>query len=99
MTVRLATSTLDRWDPIDGERRWLDYSCQEVAGELLVYLHTFRRVRDRYDAEHDLLMWKPSTTALARRYAADEWREVVRAERQWPPAEVQRVPRRPRRTP
>ena len=94
MTVRLPGARLDSWRAIPGETRWVDYSCQQTGDDLVVYVHTFRRVHERLDRSRDLLLWKPGTTRVARRYAAGEWDEVVRAEREWPPAELRQVPRR-----
>jgi hypothetical protein len=94
VTVRRATSQLDTWDVLPGETRWVDYSCQQEGGDLVVYLHAFRRVRDRFDADRDVLFWKPSTTRVAHRYPADEWADVVRDQQEWPPVGVQQVPRR-----
>jgi hypothetical protein len=94
VTVRRPTSQLDAWNAIPGETRWLDYSCQEVGENLMVYVHVFRRVRERLDSRSDLLLWKPATTRVAQRYGGDEWAEVVRAEREWPPVEVRPVSRR-----
>ena len=91
--VRRTTSEVDEWSSIVGETRWVDYSCQRDGDELIVYLHTFRRTRERADQANDLLWWKPATTVVAHRYAAGDWAEVVRAEREWPPAEVQVVER------
>lgn len=88
---------LDRWDTLAGDSRWVDYSHQQVGVELVVYAHTFRRVRERRDDRSDVLLWKPASTAVARRYAAGEWDEVVGAEKAWPPYELEVVPRRPRR--
>jgi hypothetical protein len=98
VTVRRSTAHLDTWDAIPGETRWVDYSHQHAGEDLVVYIHTFRRVRERFDSSRDLLLWKPATTGVAHRYREGEWDEVVRAERHWPPVEVQHVPRRPRRS-
>lgn len=97
MTVRRSDSRVDTWDAVCGETRWVDYAAEEVSGDLIVYIHTFRRVRERAGPRTDVLFWKPSLTRVAHRYTAGEWVEVVRTEREWPPAEVQQVPRRPRR--
>jgi hypothetical protein len=94
VTVRRRTSQLDRWDALTGDTRWVDYSCQRDGDELIVYLHTFRRTRERADQTNDLLWWKPATTVVAHRYAAGDWADVTRAEREWPPAEVELVGRR-----
>jgi hypothetical protein len=94
VTVRRRTSQLDRWDALSGDTRWVDYSHQHDGDDLIVYLHTFRRTRERADQANDMLWWKPATTVVAHRYAADDWAEVVRAEREWPPTEVEFVPRR-----
>lgn len=94
--MRLPGARVDTWRAISGETRWVDYSCQQTGADLVVYVHTFRRVRERLDRSQDLLLWKPGTTRVARRYAAGEWDEVVRAEREWPPAELRRVLRRRR---
>lgn len=94
MTVRLPGARLDSWRAIPGETRWVDYSCQQTGDDLVVYVHTFRRVHERLDRSRDLLLWKPGTTRVARRYAAGEWDEVVRVEREWPQAELRLVPRR-----
>ena len=96
VTVRRSTGHLDAWDTLPGETRWVDYSCQEAGGDLTVYAHTFRRVRDRLDDTRDVLFWKPATTRVAQHYPAGEWDEVVRDERAWPPVGVEPVPRRPR---
>lgn len=94
--MRLPGARVDTWRAIPGETRWVDYSCQQTGADLVIYVHTFRRVRERLDRSQDLLLWKPGTTRVARRYAAGEWDEVVRAEREWPPAELRRVLRRRR---
>ena len=99
MTVRTSASRLDAWDAIPGETRWVDYSCDRAGDDLVVYLHAFRRIRERFDLTSDVLLWKPSTTKVARRYAAAEWDAVVRFEREWPPMEMEKVARRPRRSP
>src|SRR3954466_6333608 len=93
VTVRRSTSRVDSWDVIPGETRWVDYSCEQSGGDLVVYLHTFRRVRERYDTTSDALLWKPATTKVARWYAANEWEAVDRAEQEWPPVEVEHVAR------
>jgi hypothetical protein len=98
VTVRRSSSHLDHWDAIPGETRWVDYSYQQEGDELVVYLHAFRRVRERFDSARDLLLWKPATTKVAHRYRAGEWRQVVRAGQEWPPVEVKYVARRPRRS-
>lgn len=95
--MRTPGSRLDTWSALPGETRWVDYSCQRVEGDLVVYAHTFRRVRERSDAAGDLLLWKPGTTKVAHRYAAGDWEAVVRAIREWPPTGVELVPRRARR--
>ena len=74
----------------------MDYSYEQAGEDLVVYIHTFRRVRERFDPSSDLLLWKPATTGVAHRYGAGEWDEVVRAEREWPPVETRYVARRPR---
>ncbi len=94
VTVRLPGARVDTWRAIPGETRWVDYSCDLTGDDLVVYVHTFRRVRERLDRGRDLLLWKPGTTRVARRYAAGEWDEVVGDDREWPPAELQQVPRR-----
>jgi hypothetical protein len=95
--VRRGDRQLDRWEARRGDTRWIDYAHQQVAVDLVVYLHTFRRVRDRLDQTHDVLVWKPSSTAVAHRYGPGEWVEVLGADREWPPARGEHVPRRPRR--
>lgn len=97
MTVQRSSGQADAWNAIGGETRWVDYAHEQVGEELVVYVHSFRRVRDRYDDRHDALTWKPSTTGVAHHYGPGEWTAVVRAEREWPPAAVELVPRRPRR--
>lgn len=97
MTVQRANGQADAWQAIGGETRWVDYAHEQVGDDLVVYVHSFRRVRDRHDDRHDALTWKPSTTGVAHHYAAGEWTAVVRAEREWPPAAVELVPHRPRR--
>jgi hypothetical protein len=94
VTVRTSATHTDTWAAIPGETRWVDYSCQQEGSELAVYVHTFRRVRERADLSGDVLLWKPGTTKLARRYADGEWQEVVHDQRSWPPASAERVPRR-----
>jgi len=96
VTVQRPNSRLDKWDAIPGETRWVDYSHQQEAGDLVVYLHKFRRVRERFDSTSDSLLWKPATTRVAHRYGLGEWDEVVRAEREWPPVEIMYVARRRR---
>lgn len=97
VTVRRSSGQHDAWNVIAGETRWVDYSHEQVGDDLVVYVHSFRRIRDRFDSGRDALSWKPSTTGVAHEYAAGEWAEVVRAEREWPPAELEPVPRRPPR--
>ncbi|MDF1604418.1 hypothetical protein [Nocardioides sp. YIM 152315] len=96
MTVRRTTSQPDEWSVLAGETRWVDYSADRDGNDLVVYAHTFRRLRDRLDQSHDVLLWKPSTTTVAHRYPGGEWDEVIRAEQEWPPVRPERVPRRPR---
>jgi hypothetical protein len=96
VTVRRATGHVDRWEAIPGETRWVDYALHRDGEELVVYAHTFRRVRERYDGAHDVLMWKPASTGIAHHYRAGEWDAVVDAVQSWPPYEVERVPRRRR---
>jgi hypothetical protein len=98
VTVRRSASHIDIWEAIPGETRWVDYSHQHAGDTLVVYIHTFRRVRERFDSRSDLLLWKPATTGVAHRYREGDWDQVVRAEQQWPPVEVQYVARRPRRS-
>jgi len=50
------------------------------------------------DAQRDVLMWKPSTSGTARRYAIGKWDAVVSEQPEWPPAAMAHVARRPRRT-
>lgn len=98
VTVRTASAGAERWQAIPGDTRWIDYSCQQVGDDLVVYAHTFRRARERHDGASDVLFWRPGTTSIAREYAAGEWLAVVDVERAWPPAELTRVPgRRPAR--
>jgi hypothetical protein len=95
LTVLRSSFHRDRWDAIPGETRWVDFSHAADGGEdLVVYAHTFRRVRERHDKKYDVLMWKPATTAVAHRYGADEWDSVLSAEREWPPTSVELVPKR-----
>jgi hypothetical protein len=96
VTVRRSSAHLDAWNAVRGETRWVDYSCQETAGGLTVYEHTFRRVRDRLDGTRDVLFWKPATTRVATQYPAGDWDEVVSAQREWPPLGLEQVPRRSR---
>jgi hypothetical protein len=96
VTVRRPTGDVDRWPAIPGETRWVDYSHHRVEDDLVVYAHTFRRVREGLDRTHDVLLWKPSSTGIAQRYAAGEWSDVVDVERSWPPYTLERVPRRRR---
>ncbi|HYF74197.1 MAG TPA: hypothetical protein VD864_15310, partial [Nocardioides sp.] len=77
LTVEQASGRVDRWDAIAGETRWVDYAHQESGGDLVVYVHTFRRVRERHDLTRDVVLWKPATTSVARRYAAGEWTAVA----------------------
>lgn len=84
VTVQRPGGALDAWDVLAGETRWVDYSDQEVGGDLVVYAHSFRRVHDR-TATGQVLIWKPSTTRVAHRYAAGEWAAVLRSEPEWPP--------------
>ena len=94
--MRTSGERTDHWRAIPGETRWVDYSCERVGEELVVYVHTFRRTRERYDAGADVLLWKPATTGVAQTYPAGAWVEVLDAERAWPPTELTRVPRRHR---
>ena len=98
VSVRRSSSHVDRWDAVAGETRWVDYSHHQDGGDLLIYVHTFRRVRERHGSTSDLLLWKPATTGVAHRYPADDWDQVVRAEREWPTTQVEYVARRPRRS-
>jgi hypothetical protein len=98
VTVLRGDRHVDRWETLPGETRWLDYAHQQVGDGLVVYMHSFRRVRDRLDRTHDLLVWKPSSTVVAHRYGAGEWTDVVQAKREWPPVMVEQVPRRRRGT-
>jgi hypothetical protein len=97
VTVQRPDSQLDRWESLSGDTRWVDYGHEQVGDDLVVYTHTFRRVRDRLDKTRDVLLWKPSSTAVAHRYGPGEWEKIVRADREWPPAKAEQVPRRPRR--
>lgn len=97
--MRISGARTDRWRAIPGETRWVDYSGQQVGEDLVVYVHTFRRIRERYDADADVLLWKPGTTGVAQRYAAGAWLEVVDVERAWPPTDLVRIPRRERTIP
>jgi hypothetical protein len=96
VTVRRSTGHVDRWETIPGETRWVDYSSHRTGEDLVVYVHTFRRVRERYDGSHDVLLWKPASTGIAHHYVDGEWEEVVDAQQAWPPYELERVPRRRR---
>ena len=95
--IRRTSGQVDRWDAVAGDTRWVDYSPHRDGDELVVYAHTFRRIRERLDATGDVLMWKPASTATAHRYGAGEWSRVLRVEQSWPPYEIERVPRRRRR--
>lgn len=97
LTVRTPSGRDDRWRAIPGDTRWVDYSGEQVGTDLVVYVHTFRRARERHDGDSDVLFWKPGTTGIAREYAEGEWLGVAEVERAWPPAELMRVPRRRRR--
>ena len=97
MSLRVRTPTgTDRWSSAHDERHWYDYTYVEDGEDLLVYLHTFRRVRMPAANGQDHLLWKHHTTKLAHRYAAGEWTRVSRARRQTPPAARETVPRLPR---
>jgi hypothetical protein len=93
LRVRLPGGGTDRWDATSDERTWFDYTHQVVHEELVVYLHTFRRVRERADRTRDALLWKHHTTKIARRYAAGEWAAVTHVRRRTPPYAVERVAR------
>jgi len=93
LRVRLPDGRTDRWEATSDERAWFDYTHQVVHGELVVYLHTFRRVRERVDRTHDALLWKHHTTKVARRYAADDWSKVTHVKARRPPYEVERAAR------
>lgn len=97
VSVRRPGGHVDRWAAIPGDTRWVDYSPRRVGDELVVYLHTFRRVRERLDGADDVLMWKPASTGVAHHYRPGEWEEVLDVEQSWPPYELERVPRRRRR--
>ena len=99
VTVRTTSGHVDPWAAIPGETRWVDYAHELAGDELVVYAHTFRRVRDRATATTDVLMWKPDTTRDPHKYGAGEWVALGTPQREWPPAEVQQVPRRRRRGP
>ena len=97
LRVRLAEGRTERFDAASDERTWFDYTHQVTSqGELVVYLHTFRRVRERADRTHDALIWKHHTTKVARRYCTDEWSKVSHVKAQRPPYAVSRVARTPR---
>lgn len=96
MTVRRPAGAADTWGALPGETRWADHTAAADGAELVVYVHLFRRVRERATATHDLLIWKPATTRVAHRYAAGEWTEVVDAQEHRPPTGVETVPRRTR---
>ncbi|MFL6106740.1 MAG: hypothetical protein ACJ716_09455 [Marmoricola sp.] len=97
MSLRVRTPTgTDRWASVHDERHWYDYTHAVDDGELLVYLHTFRRVRMPAAQGQDFLLWKHHTSKLARSYAPGEWVKVTRAKRETPPAKRETVPRLPR---
>ena len=96
LRVRRADGGTDRWDATSDERTWFDYTHQVVDGELVLFLHTFRRVRERADRTHDALLWKHHTTKVARRYAAGAWTRVTHVKARRPPVGVERVTRTPR---
>ena len=97
LRVRLPDGRIERWDAASDERTWFDYTHQvTIDGELVVYLHTFRRVRERADRTHDALIWKHHTTKVARRYGPGEWSKVGHVRARRPPYEVARVARTPR---
>jgi hypothetical protein len=93
LRVRLVSGRIDRWESASDEWTWFDYTHQVSSDELVVYLHTFRRVRERADRTHDALLWKHHTTKVAHRYPAGEWTKVSRVQDQRPPYRVERVPR------
>ena len=64
---------MDTWDALAGETRWVDYSAEQDGEDLVVYIHAFRRRRERFDSNNNVLFWKPATTGVARRYGAGEW--------------------------
>lgn len=97
VSVHRASGHVDHWAAIPGDTRWVDYSPHRAGEELVVYVHTFRRVRERLDGSDDVLMWKPASTGIAHHYAAGEWTEVVDVVQAWPPYALERVPRRRRR--
>ena len=100
VAVRRAGGQVDHWRAIPGVTRWVDYSSDRTGDDLLVYVHSFRRTRERMDGAHDVLMWKPTSTGLGHRYAAGEWDEVLEEEQSWPPYDLEMVPRgRDRRRP
>lgn len=96
MTVRRPGPRTESWEAAAGETRWVDYSHDRSGADLVIYAHTFRRVRERLDHGRDVLLWKPVSTAVAHTYTAGEWEEVVRSERTWPPTTPEYVARRPR---
>ncbi|MFL6159050.1 MAG: hypothetical protein ACJ72D_23425, partial [Marmoricola sp.] len=66
MSLRVRTPTgTDRWASAHDERHWYDYTHAVDDGELLVYLHTFRRVRMPAAQGQDFLLWKHHTSKLA----------------------------------
>lgn len=91
LRVRLPGGGTDRWEATSDERTWFEYTHQVDDGELIVYLHTFRRVRDRADRTHDALLWKHHTTKVARRYDAGQWTKVTHVKERRPPLGVERV--------
>jgi hypothetical protein len=94
LRVRLPDGRTDRWDAAWDERTWFEYTHQVARdGELVVYLHTFRRVRERADRTYDALVWKHHTTKVARRYGSGEWSKVTHVKARRPPYEVARVSR------
>ena len=90
------TTGTDRWDAVHDERHWYEYTHGVEGDQLLVYQHTFRRVRMPAGKGRDHLLWKHHTTKLARRYPAGAWTKVSRAKKQTPPTSLENVARRPR---
>ncbi|MET3961596.1 hypothetical protein ABIE44_001530 [Marmoricola sp. OAE513] len=92
--VRVSGDLVEKFESAGDERDWFDYTHAEVEGDLVVFVHVFRRVRDRHDRTHDQLLWKHHTTKVARLFPAGTWAGVTGVVPGLPATGVELVPRR-----
>ena len=91
--MHLTTGAVEEWAAVNDERSWFDYTHAVEREELVIYQHTFRRVRQSAGNGRDHLLWKHHTTKVARHYAPGEWKKVSRVRKQTPPTSLENVPR------